>query len=80
MAVGQNHWYHFRAGEFTTHVRLPILVVGLGPLHWYGILVFDPWAFEAREVPEEFQELTSCEAVGEYQVSKERLGLKIQIG
>ena len=31
-------------GEFTTHFRLPILVVGLGPVHW-GLtdVDFDPW-------------------------------------
>ena len=23
LAVGQNHWYHFGVGEFTTHLRFP---------------------------------------------------------
>ena len=29
MAVAHNQWYHVGVGEFTTHSRLPILVVGL---------------------------------------------------
>ena len=46
VAVGQNQWYHFGVGEFTTHFRLPILVVGLNRMFtWgYGILDFDPWS------------------------------------
>ena len=44
--------YHFGVGEFTSHFRLPILVVGLGvhwAIHWgYGILTpsreqREPW-------------------------------------
>ena len=32
MAVGQNQWYHFGVGA--PHFLEPILVVGLGPVHW----------------------------------------------
>ena len=39
MAVGQNQWYQFGVGEFTTHFRIPILVVGLG-CSLVGLVVF----------------------------------------
>ena len=44
MAMVQNQWYHFGIGECTAHSRLPILVIGLGPVHW-GLtdLGFAPW-------------------------------------
>ena len=32
MAVGQNQWYHFGVGA--PPILGPILVVGLGPVHW----------------------------------------------
>ena len=43
MAVGQNQWHHSGVGEFTTHFRLPILVVGLVDVHWGYDLAFVPW-------------------------------------
>ena len=44
MAVGQNQWYRFGVGEFTTHFRLPISVVRLVDVYW-GLtdLAFDPY-------------------------------------
>ena len=37
LAVGENQWYDFGAGEFTTHLE-PILVVGLNRLFTGGTI------------------------------------------
>ena len=40
MAMLPNQWYRFGIGEFTTHVRLPILVVGLNRMFTGGSLIW----------------------------------------
>ena len=40
MAVVKPMGPFWSVGEFATHFRLPILVVGFGPVHWgYGLLI-----------------------------------------
>ena len=41
MAVGQNQWYRFGVGEFTTHFSRDFC--GDWDVHWGYDLAFDPW-------------------------------------
>ena len=50
LAVGQNQWYQFGVGEFTTHFKNEFFRADWD-VHWRYDLAFDPWPHTSRKRP-----------------------------